>query len=468
MNLKFLLLSFSLLACWLMNTDLRAQCFTPHVSPVPENVYEICRQIIDSSNVADDPTEELAKEASESELRNLTNHPNPHIRYYSFNALILKKVKQHELFLILCKHLCDTVTLQLQYYDVIEIVRVGDEMLNVFRSNPNYVPNAIEYQKLDSLLFWVPGNGIEERKKVLEKIVPNEKNHKRLRTLVVKEKVNEALITLLKFDKSKDKKLVKKLLMQDPEPVLNAIHSYPLPDFKETLENYLTVNVQKEGEWQSWTTYYQAIEAYNDTFARRVMLLPLHGKISQELSSQSSDIFYALRNNRNPLFDSVKIRCLNYLDGLDTNELRIVMAIDYNTCLKIFKRRLTTEDHPYWQSETLAQMAYAITVSEKENAVNVLNKVIETGYSFSYIEFARRARTLYNQKTIEIFKKRFMSETDDMSLGYRIDGIIAFNNQQLYKEIEEQAFAFAQLEKFKNMNDLMDLLKLINPERAGK
>jgi hypothetical protein len=456
-----------------------SQCSFRAPTKLPADIQTVCDSLSKSPQVESDrlgyggsPSdiypyyEKLKTLASEEILLRLTNYPNSIVRCYSFWALKDKKVKKDKLLKIVYAHLCDTETVTSQSGCLVHTTTVGDFMLDNIHYDEFYKLTEKENKKLDSLLFWVPNNGINQRKHVVKITSINKTNYNRLKTLLLKEGVDEALLPLLAAKNKSDLSLITEVIKKNPDRAFEAIAKYPIEQFQMPLRTW-----QKTGTDlfdMTWLNFYKAVIAYNNSFAIETLQIPLQGRVSDTAEQHASNIYWNLKDNNNKIFDSVRISTLNYLSNMEESYFKTLWKIDSIQCIKIIERRLTTEPHPFWEEKLLEIMATKIISHEKENSVNIINKILTIGYSSTFIAFSKKANKIYNLETIEAYKKRFLADenAEESGLDYGIDGILAFDNQTLYKEIEVKAFAYAQLEKFKNSRSLPKLLSKINPTKA--
>jgi hypothetical protein len=154
---------------------------------------------------------QLQKKATKDELTELTNHPNGVVRCYSFWALTYDS--SINLFPIVVRHIMDDANVNTQFGCIGSSEKVGDFFINLV--TPNYVDvnskkfDSSQFTIIDSILIYTPNN-LYSKQEAISRAKPTEKFYLRARALVIKDKNQEALVTLAKYQREQDIPLILK------------------------------------------------------------------------------------------------------------------------------------------------------------------------------------------------------------------------------------------------------------------
>jgi hypothetical protein len=211
--------------------------------------------------------EELKKNATETQLIELTENSNSAVRCFAFQALASKK--SEKTFSILLKHLKDTTLVKTQSGCIIMTQLVGDYFIDVV--TPYYIDKEVyklnnnERKKLDSILLNDRKIKLSAKYSVLKNLAPTEENYKRIRELVEIDKNTSALITLAKYKKQEDKKLISSFFNDENSQfsALYAVREFPddyfYPFILEIFDNEWK---QERYDYPKWRICYQTLAKY--------------------------------------------------------------------------------------------------------------------------------------------------------------------------------------------------------------
>ena len=196
----------------------------------------------------------LKKNATLSELMQLTNYPNPTVRSYSFLGLLDRKINKNKLYNILINHLSDTSKIFFQSGCIGEQTTVGDFMLDrlSYSENNNYKLDFIKKKKIDRLLFWRPKNGINARKEAVINTKITKKNLKRFKKLILNENEGSAMIPIINQNNENNFYLLDSLIFRDQNIAFDLIKENPREQFKKSLI-----------KWSKNIYWIQVLDEYN-------------------------------------------------------------------------------------------------------------------------------------------------------------------------------------------------------------
>ena len=154
--------------------------------------------------------EKMKKEASELELVMLTDHQNPVVRSYAFQALAERQ--SNATFEILLNHLADTAQLQTLQGCFMSSQTVGDFFLEVVTprhiSLEAYKLNREQRKTVDSLLLYDDKAKTRNRSALLQRLEKDRTHYERIRKIYLKEQDPHALVALSKFRLEQDKPFI--------------------------------------------------------------------------------------------------------------------------------------------------------------------------------------------------------------------------------------------------------------------
>jgi len=386
----------------------------------------------------------LKKKAKRKELIELTNHSNPIIRYYAFDALIEKRIKSDILFNIVKAHLKDTVTVKTQFGCIGGKTTIGDYMLSTYSNN--YKFNGIKKAEIDSLLFWNKQNLINKRNYVFSKVKRNRKNYKRLKEILINEKNPNALLPLLSYKIKDDEKFIKEFISISPIYAFYALKLYP--------KERLVVNI-KEFQKKSfndfsnhtWIALYDAIQSYPKQIALELFLNVFKNEEDLKVKEKHAKfIYHSIKDNYSQYLLPVKFEIASYLSNMTIEYFNLLWDTDSIRTFKFIKEKFEKENHPYWNEKLINEIIDKIESLKGDSAITFINQGIKKGYSTTYYTLALRAKKYKNPETVKILINRFNNELGESEgdIYYRSEGILNYNSEIVYKKIENKVFQFMQ------------------------
>lgn len=150
----------------------------------------------------------LKGKATKTELLHLTDHLNPVVRCYAFYALVERK--EEGLFSILERHLGDTAMYMHDYTCFVVSKTVVDFYTSFIKPRKRkseigsiIMPTSTEYERLDSLVLYLPYKTDYLSFEVLDNISPKPTYYTKIKELV-QMKVYQALPALAKYQREED------------------------------------------------------------------------------------------------------------------------------------------------------------------------------------------------------------------------------------------------------------------------
>lgn len=260
-----------------------------------------------------DNFEEFKKIATKDELIELTNHPNGVVRSYSFWALSHKK--DIELYTIVKKHLNDSELINTQFGCIGSQEMVGDFFINVM--TPQRIDlsskkmNSNQQKELDSLLIYHP-NKLSARYYAINRAEPTENLYPKIRELVIKEKNQNALVTLAKYQKEQDIEIIKNNRSKNNKVESGYYHTYiaiskfPRPEFIPLLETNLNKTLDNTHFSNEWRELYKAIASYKNNKAVELLKIPFSKVEHQNIKKYHIRFVYgAIQEFQDPIYDEL-------------------------------------------------------------------------------------------------------------------------------------------------------------------
>lgn len=255
---------------------------------------------------------DLQKTATKVELQELTNHPNGVVRCYSFWALTLDT--SINLLPIIIKHIPDDTNVSTMFGCIISGENVGDFFINLV--TPNYVDinskklDSSQFALIDSILIYTPNN-LYAKQKAISRAKLTERFYARARDLVIKDKNQEALVTLAKYQKEQDIPLILKNKIGNKRDdgyffTYRAISEFPHPDFFPLLEQNLKQTLNDDHFSTEWRELYKAIASYKNNKAVELLTIPFTQVKHENIREYHIDfVFGALQKFQSPLYDDL-------------------------------------------------------------------------------------------------------------------------------------------------------------------
>ncbi|MFK8045535.1 MAG: hypothetical protein AB8B72_08570 [Crocinitomicaceae bacterium] len=414
--------------------------------------------------------EGLMNTANNTELIELTSHPNPIARYYAFDALLEKQVSTDTLFKILKIHLKDTISVSTQFGCIGGRTSIGDYMFSSLKYSDSYEFSEQQKNEIDSLLFWNDSNLIEARNQVLRKLEKSPKNYLRLKQILVGEKNPLVLLPVLSYQNEEDNKFIKEFISISPITAFKGIRLYPQKGLNEKLKEFQNKKPDDFSN-QTWIALYEAALAYSNDIALDVFLnVFLESKNLDQKEKHAKFVYWTIKDNFSQFLLPVKIEISAYLSNMTIPYFNLLWKTDSIKTFEFIQEKFKKESHPYYDEELINEIIDKVEILRGDSAITFINQGISKGYSSTYFTLALRARKYNNQTTIEILIDRFNNEfgNNEQDIYYRSKGILNYNNEEVYERIEDKVFQFLQNSEIGNFagKNIVELALKCNKERG--
>jgi hypothetical protein len=414
--------------------------------------------------------EELQIVATKEELIELTKHSNAITRYYAFWGLLNKNTHIDTLFKIVKHHLKDTVVVKRQFGCIGSSVTIGDYMLSSLKYSDDYEMSDKQEHEIDSLLFWGENNLINERNEIFIWLEKSEINYVQLEKIIVSEKNPYVLIPLLKYQKPEDKRFIKDFIEISPIYAFKAASLFPqielVNDFMEFQKND-----PNDYSNQTWIALYEAALKLPQDIALAIFLNVFKNQNDQFIRERHAQfIYWSIKDIDSQFLFPIKIEISSYLSNMTVEYFNDLWNSDSLRTFKFINEKFENESHPYWDEKLINEIVDKVESIKGDSAINFINQGIRKGYSSTYYTLASRAKRYNNQETKSILIYRFNNEIgkNEQDIYYRSKGILNYDNDTVYKGIEDKVFDFMQDKEIGNFagKNIVDLALLCNRERT--
>ncbi|MGV3611482.1 MAG: hypothetical protein ACO1N0_11060 [Fluviicola sp.] len=258
----------------------------------------------------------LEGKATDEELISLTDHENEVVRCYSFHALVGRNTA--DLLPIVLKHLSDTMKVNIFYGCIKSRKMVGDYFLDLVTPQhadlKAYELTETEKEKVDSILIFDKGIVLSAKSQVLWKLKPEPEYYDRIREIVTDEKNNQAIVTLSRYQKQQDKKLIIERLTSTETTLqrygVEAVKFFPDSIFFSYLKEIHLIEIKKPTGFSHSLiiSLYKAIVKYKDLQSRELLELTLSSSTERALAFHSEYIWLALELYPDSIYDGIQER----------------------------------------------------------------------------------------------------------------------------------------------------------------
>ena len=399
---------------------------------------------------------ELQKKASKNELIELTTHPNGVVRCYSFWGLTYNT--SINLLPFVLKHISDDENVSTQFGCIGSSEKVGDFFIDLV--TPNFVDldskklDSVQRSMIDSILIYSPNN-LYAKQKAIRRANLTEGLYIRARDLVVKEKNQEALVTLAKYRKERDVPLIlKNKTGNEPDDgyffTYRAISEFPHPDFFPLLKHNLEQTLNDDHYSTEWRELYKAIASYKNEEALELLTIPFTQVKHEEIREYHIDfLFGALQKFSSPLYDDllwkiwatekmISPKVFKYFSGKDPQR---AFELTKETLQSPEDFHLTNDMNDYENmddSKNLLEMMLGSALTQDwDFAIKAINRNLLSEDISTFQFFAAKAAQI---KDTSFVRQLFMRlEKDDNPYIYlkAAEALIAFKNKDINKRIVE-------------------------------
>lgn len=374
-----------------------------------------------NNNVQDKNFLALKGAATQDELVELTQHPSPAVRFYAFLALTDRENLNLEPILI--EHINDNEDVSLQIGCEVLSSSIGDLLIRSADPESNFFNKRARMNKLTPTQFQTLSKSLitldsklEITDKVLTNIEPIPELYSKIRSLVIDNNNQAALVALAKYQKQQDVELILNSSGKgnnEKEGFVYtslAISHFPHPDFFQFIKNHALTKRSIESypyrqRKRVLKTLYAAIASYQNNAAFKLMSFSLNNKfkalhypyilsaISQFKNPRYSSLMWTLWDKKNLSSEDIFF----YL--LEQDSTRTV-----NLLKKSFQKIINTPEEKLYDS-----------FMQKKNFINTMfNYAIKKQHAFaiqlvkSNIENRKEFFTFFIQKAEEIKHSEFI------------------------------------------------------------
>jgi hypothetical protein len=253
----------------------------------------------------------LCSEATDDELSLLTDHKNPVVRCYSFQALAGRK--NVDVFPILLNHLDDTAELQ-TFFGCINMTELaGDYFLDVV--TPRYIDSTLykltaqQKRIVDSILLNRPGIKLNAKSNLLSDLPPREECYTRIKQIAMNEGSSVAVLALARFNRQGDIEFIKQALTHDDGEyyAIYAIREFPDSSFFPLLVRVFEREwEEKLYDYSKWRILYQALAKYPCRETYSLFERTIKTKDSFRYQTLGMFLELAISKYPNPIFEPLR------------------------------------------------------------------------------------------------------------------------------------------------------------------
>lgn len=422
---------------------------------------------------------DLKNVATDDELQELTNYPNGVVRCYSFWALSYKT--SFNLLPIVIRHIPDDESVSTMFGCIVSDENVGDFFINLV--TPDYIDintkklDSTEFGILDSILIYSPNN-LHAKQNAIRRAKLTERFYIRARDLVTKDKNQEALVALAKYQKEQDIPLILENKIGSKPDVgylftYRAICEFPHPDFFPLLEQNLKQTLTDDHFSTEWRELYKAIANYKNNKAIELLTVPFTQVKHENIREYHIDfVFGALQKYQTPLFDDLLWRLWLTEKKISPDVFKYLSNRNPQRAFNLAKETLLLpEDYDFVNdindiehlssTENLIETMLAVVLNQDRSfALNVIarNLLIEDISIFQF--FADKAAQIKDTIFVEPLFIRLEKDDNPHIYLRAAEALIAYNDKGINKRIAAAKKINNNLTKGWGGEEFMKLLKL--------
>jgi hypothetical protein len=420
--------------------------------------------------------EELQKKATQTELLELTNHPNGVVRCYAFWALSFNH--SVDLFPILIKHIHDTTAIDTQFGCLGSTEQVGDFFINVV--TPQYVDlnskkltNA-EYESLDSILVYTP-NTLIAKETALRRMKPTEALYVRTRELVIKERSQSALVELAQYKREQDIPWILNNQVGNKSDdgfffTYKAITVFPHPMLFPFLKKNLQETLEKNHVSTEWRELYKAIASYKNDTAYKLLQVPFTEVKHKDIRKYHLEfVFEALQRFYSPIYEPLLWQMWEQDELITPKVFRLLYQLNPERAFLLTKKTVQNADRFYYLSTEVSDgetnlnlldlMLDTIVAKDRTFAVEIINKNIKEINVHQFPMFANRALTMKDTSFVTSLFDRLEKESNAHTYLKATKVLIALNDKGINRRIVEVSKRNLNLQKDWGGKEFSKLLK---------
>ena len=419
---------------------------------------------------------ELQRTATKIELQELTNYPNGVVRCYSFWALTFDT--SINLLPILIKHISDDENVSTMFGCIVSGEKVGDFFIKL--TTPNYVDlnskklDSSQFAIIDSILIYTPNN-LYSKQEAISRAKLTDRFYARARDLVIKDKNQEALVTLAKYQKEQDISLIlKNKIGNKPDDgyffTYRAISEFPHPNFFPLLEKNLKQTLSHDHYSTEWKELYKAIASYKSNKALELLTIPFTQVKHENIKEYHIDfVFGAVQDFYTPIYDELLWTMWADEKQINAKVFNLLYPINSDRAFQLTKKTLQNADDFYYlntysfseeQSVNLLDiMLDTVLVREKAYAIELINKNIREINVHQFPTFADKVLKIRDTSFVSSLFDRLKTEDNPHIYLKATEVLIALNDKEINKRIIEISKTNPALKKDWGGKEFTKLLK---------
>jgi hypothetical protein len=411
-----------------------------------------------------DNFEELQKKATQTELMELTNHPNGVVRCYAFWALSFNS--SVDLLPIIIKHINDTTSIDTQFGCLGNTEQVGDFFINIV--TPQYVDlnskklTKTEYEYLDSILVYTP-NSLIAKENAISRIKPTEALYVRTRELVIKERNQSALVELAKYKREQDIPLIlNNKVGNKPDDgfffTYKAITEFPHPTLFPFLKKNLLETLEDDHFSTEWRELYKAIASYKNDTACKILQVPFTEVKHKNIKKYHIEfVFEAVQMFYSPIYEPLLWQMWENDKEINLEAFNLLYKKNPERAFLLIKKTIQNTDN--YSADLLNVMLDTILVRDRFFAIELINKNIRDVNVHQFSIFAGKTLKVKDTSFVTSLFDRLEKEWNAHIYLEATKVLIALNDKDINRRIIEVSKRNLNLQKDWGGKEFSKLLK---------
>ncbi|MBD79622.1 MAG: hypothetical protein CL840_11950 [Crocinitomicaceae bacterium] len=386
----------------------------------------------------------LKEKATSDELKALTNHASPTVRCYAFWALSYDH--SVDLFSIVLDHIDDTAMVDTQFGCIGSSKPVGDFFISVV--TPRYIDlnskklDSAEFATLDSTLIYST-NYLWAKTKAINRAKPTEKLYPVIRELVVTDKHQPALVTLAKYLKEQDVKLILNNQFKSQYKgsgflyTYKAICQFPHPDFFPLLETNQKKTLNKTHFSNEWRELYKAIACYKNNKAKELLQVPFTEVKHDDIRKYHIDFVYdAIQQYKSPIYDELLWRLWAEENRITIDVYTYLLDKNPEKAYELSKKNLENINAFGWGKDSLIKTMLDLTLTQDEAfALEIIRINIKQANVHLFLTFSTKAAELKDSSFIDPLFNRMETEWNAHVYLEVVKTLIAYDDSKINERI---------------------------------
>ncbi|WP_338378937.1 hypothetical protein [uncultured Flavobacterium sp.] len=421
-----------------------------------ERVNELMSSAVYSSGMRPkqwDNFETLKETATESELIELTNHPNGVVRSYSFWALSYNK--NVDLFKIVKNHLNDDELISTQFGCIGGQEKVGDFYIQVL--TPQYVDldskklNEQQFRELDSLLVY-SNNNLNAKYGAIQRIESSESNYGKIKELYLEKNDQSALVKLAKYNKVEDIELILNNREKDNSEeggyfhTYKAISNFPNSKFFPFLKSQLQKTLDNTHYSNEWTQLYRAIASYKNEDAKKQLLIPFTQVEHKNIRKYHLNmIFSALNEFQSNSYDELLWKLWEEENKISPKVFEYLSSLNSNKAFELTKKSMQNPNEldianfsfdNFEETKSLnEQMLDLIINKDRDFGLQLIRENIKNSNVHNFPLYATKASEIKDKSFVKPLIEILETEWNAHIYLSATKALISYNNQDINKQI---------------------------------